>query len=123
MLRPRASTRNRSVKNSLLIGLIASLVGLASPVLAEEQADVTWIDVRSWVEHQVDSIDGDTHIHYTDIVEEVSEAFPDKSSPIRLYCAVGGRSGKAEKALKDAGYTDVVNVGGIDDARKLRGLE
>ena len=38
----------------------------------------------------------------------------DKSSPILLYCASGGRSGKSMKMLKDMGFQTVYNLeGGI----------
>lgn len=39
----------------------------------------------------------------------------DKTKPVVLYCAAGGRAGKAKKQLEDAGYTNVVNGGGLDD--------
>ena len=81
-----------------------------------------WIDVRTWAEYQIDHIDGDPRIHYTDIVEQVSEHVANKDTPIRLYCRSGGRSGKATEALMQAGYTNVENAGGIDDARRHRRL-
>lgn len=92
--------------------------------MAEEASApaVTWIDVRSWVEHQVDHIDGDPRISQGEIVAGVQQLGTDKSAPIRLYCARGGRAQTAADKLLAAGYTDVKNVGGIDDARGLRGL-
>jgi rhodanese-related sulfurtransferase len=39
-----------------------------------------------------------------------------KDRPIILYCASGGRSALAGKALKDMGYTRVHNLGGFKDA-------
>ena len=38
-----------------------------------------------------------------------------KDRPVILYCASGGRSALAGKALKDLGYTDVHNLGGFKD--------
>ena len=32
-----------------------------------------------------------------------------------LYCASGARSGMAARVLKQAGYADVVNAGGLGD--------
>jgi phage shock protein E len=32
-----------------------------------------------------------------------------------LYCASGARSGRAVQLLKQAGFTDVVNAGGLAD--------
>jgi len=85
-------------------------------------ADAAWIDVRSAIEHSIDNIEGDIRISHTDIVQEVTSLFPDKSTEIRLYCRSGARAGKAMTALNQAGYTSVSNAGGIDDARKERGL-
>lgn len=36
----------------------------------------------------------------------------DKSKPIVVYCAMGGRAGRAQAALRNAGFTQVVNGGG-----------
>ena len=108
----------------LLLALGAPFGALAEPEQtdAEQQSssEVVWIDVRSWLENQLDSIDGDLNIPVSGVLDGVTEQFPDKNTPIRLYCASGGRSGKALDQLIDAGYSDVENVGGIADVRKLR---
>ena len=39
----------------------------------------------------------------------------DKTKPIVVYCAKGGRAQKAKDQLDAAGYTHVVNGGGYDD--------
>ena len=38
-----------------------------------------------------------------------------KDKPIVLYCASGARSGQGARFLKQAGFNDVVNAGGLDD--------
>jgi phage shock protein E len=38
-----------------------------------------------------------------------------KDRAIVLYCASGARSAQAARLLKQAGFTDVVNAGGLDD--------
>lgn len=85
-------------------------------------AEVIWVDVRSSIEHSIDNIEGDARIPHGDIVEAISELFPDKNTQIHLYCRSGGRAEKAMSALVAAGYINVSNTGGIDDARKERGL-
>ncbi|MFT5082532.1 MAG: phage shock protein E [Lentisphaeria bacterium] len=86
-------------------------------------ADTQWIDVRSQLENKVDSIEGDRRISYDKIVPEVEQLFADKNTPIKLYCRSGGRAKKAKLSLKAAGYTQVENVGGINDARNVRKIE
>jgi phage shock protein E len=44
-----------------------------------------------------------------------------KGTPIYLYCAVGGRAEKARQSLQALGYTNVTNVGGLDNARQVAG--
>ncbi len=39
----------------------------------------------------------------------------DRSRPIVVYCAAGGRAAKAKTALDAAGFTHVINGGGLDD--------
>jgi phage shock protein E len=82
-------------------------------------AEAVWIDVRSAIEHKIDNIEGDLRISHGDIIE-VTNLYPKKNTAIRLYCRSGGRAGIALKALEKAGYTNVQNIGGIDDARKAR---
>jgi phage shock protein E len=100
------------------VALIATLI-FSSHCLAE----TIWIDVRSNLEHKIDSIEGDLRISHSDIVPEVQKLFPDKNAEIKLYCRSGGRAGEAAKALESAGYTHVESIGGIEDARKSRGIE
>ena len=85
-------------------------------------AETVWIDVRSKMEHSLDNIEGDIRISHDEIVENVENRFPDKNTEIRLYCKSGGRASRAISALKTVGYKNVSNAGGIQDARKERGL-
>jgi len=97
-----------------------------NPVLLFDGLDVgvekelVYIDVRTWFEHKINHIDGDPRIHISGLVKGVEGQFPDKSTPIRLYCAAGVRSGRGVEQLRQAGYLDVQNVGGIDDVKKHR---
>jgi len=100
----------------LLLALLITQPAIAAP-------DPVYIDVRTWAEYQIDHIDGDTRIHVSEIVEGVSQQFSDKQTPIRLYCRSGIRSGSALEKLKAAGYINVENLGGIDDARLKRGIK
>jgi phage shock protein E len=49
-------------------------------------------------------------------VEQLAEG--DKTKPIVVYCASGGRAAKAKTQLDAAGYSNVVNGGGVDDLRQ-----
>ena len=99
------------------LGLILMVFSFAS------WAEPTWIDVRSPQEYQQDHIEGDILIPHQDIVAQVQALYPSKTTSINLYCRSGGRAGKAKTALEAAGYTNVKNVGGINDARKQRSIQ
>jgi|GEM_PF-1193641 len=88
----------------------------------KSQDKTLWVDVRSDIEHRLDSIQGDIHAPHQHILEKITEAYPDKDTPINLYCLSGGRSSRAQKILQEAGYTAVKNVGGINDVRRMRKL-
>jgi len=47
----------------------------------------------------------------------------DKSKPVLIYCASGGRSAKSAKMYKDAGFTNVYNLLGGFRAWKAKDLE
>lgn len=52
-----------------------------------------------------------------------AKKFPtqDKTAKIYLYCNSGNRSGQATTILKKAGYTNVVDLGGLQDVKNLGG--
>jgi phage shock protein E len=62
-------------------------------------------------------------------VDYLSESFSqgvakfDKDKPVFVYCAVGGRSAKASKVLKDAGFKQIYNLKGAGYSQlKAKGL-
>ncbi len=79
------------------------------------------IDVRTPDEYAGDHLAQATNIpldqlgsHLAD-VEKLTGG--DKSKPVVLHCAAGGRAAKAKKLLEEQGYTNVVNGGGLDDLK------
>jgi len=88
--------------------------------IAHADEEPVYIDVRTWAEHKISHIEGDPRIHVSQIVEGVTAQFPDKSTPIRLYCVRGVRAQTAMERLQAEGYSDVENAGGIDHVRSLR---
>ncbi len=77
-----------------------------------------FVDVRSWVEYQVDGIADHTHIHYPDIADQIGQYANSKDQLVYVYCAVGARAENARQALLAEGYTRVVNLGGIDEVKR-----
>ena len=89
------------------------------PAWAEVPADAVWIDVRSPTEYASGHLQQATLIPFDGIEAGVARLQLSKDTPIYLYCAVGGRAEKAKQRLEALDYTNVTNVGGLEDARKL----
>ncbi len=76
----------------------------------------TWIDVRSADEYAQEHVSFARNVPHDDIVAGVAKLGLPRDEPIYLYCGSGRRAGLALEALEAAGYTRVVNLGGLDDA-------
>ena len=72
------------------------------------------IDVRTPAEFSDGAYPGAVNIPLAVLPARAHELEP-KSAPIVLYCASGARSGVGARILKQAGFADVVNAGGLDD--------
>lgn len=77
------------------------------------------LDVRSVEEYSGRHLDKSVNIPVDTLNGQMSEieklTSGDKTKPIVLYCQSGGRAGRAKTMLTAAGYTQVTNMGGIDD--------
>ena len=78
------------------------------------QAGARIIDVRSPAEFMDGAYPGAVNIPLNLIPVKMPELGP-KDAPIILYCASGARSGHAARILRQAGFTDVTNAGGLED--------
>ena len=74
------------------------------------------LDVRTAEEYRDGHIDGSVNIPL-DRISSVENIVKDKSTPLYVYCLSGGRSGQAVSYLKQMGYTNVKNIGGISSYR------
>ncbi|HEY5934487.1 MAG TPA: rhodanese-like domain-containing protein [Kofleriaceae bacterium] len=116
----------------LLIGILA--VGCASssspppaPTATKDVATAkTWIasgaaiiDVRTPDEFAEGHLERAINIPVQELPQRVADVERhlggDKTARLVLYCASGQRAGKAKQQLDAAGYTNVVNGGGLDD--------
>ena len=79
------------------------------------------IDVRSPEEFSAGHLDRAENIPVDQVEAKVdviaSKVGGDKSKQIVVYCASGGRSGRAKTTLEKAGFTNVINAGGYKDLR------
>jgi phage shock protein E len=76
-------------------------------------AGATIIDVRTPEEFRDGAYPGARNIPVSNLNAHLNEIPKDK--PVVLYCASGARSASAARAMKMAGFTDVINAGGLGD--------
>ena len=103
---------SRCALNALLLSLL-----LFTPLLSWAD-DAHWIDVRTAQEYAAGHVRQAVNIPYEEIAGRVAEVTTDKNELIYVYCRSGRRSGIAKETLDKAGYTHVVNVGGLEAALK-----
>ena len=75
------------------------------------------IDVRTQEEFQSGHIENASNIQWQNIATIQEKITKDKK--IYLYCRSGNRSQKATDILIKLGYTDVLNIGGLEEAAIL----
>ncbi len=95
-------------------------VSVADAILIAAERRI--IDVRELSEWNEGHIPTATLVPLADVPTTFETVVPDKSTPLLIHCAVGGRSGRASQYLAQIGYTDVVNLAGrIAEWRGLGG--
>ena len=70
------------------------------------------LDVRSSREYQSGHIP-DSHNLPLNHIESAADLVDDKDAKIFVYCQSGSRSRQAASALKNMGYANVKNIGGM----------
>ena len=80
------------------------------------------LDVRSADEYASGHLQGARNIPHDRIAAEIVAAVPDKTAVVILYCRSGRRAETAMKAMRDLGYENVSNFGGLEDAQERLGL-
>ena len=103
----------------LLIISLVLMISACSTVGTKPPEDI-WVDVRSVQEYEEEHLADTYNIPHTDISSQISGITTDKEAKIYVYCRSGRRADIAQKTLEAMGYTNVDNVGGIEDARELR---
>lgn len=94
----------------------------AAPAWADAvRSGALLIDVRSQGEWDQGHVDGARLLPVDQLEGRLAEveqwAGGDKSKPVVLYCRSGGRAGRAQDILTQAGFTRVENAGGYEAVR------
>ena len=75
------------------------------------------LDVREADEYRSGHIPGAWNLPLSTI--QTATLPEDLSTPLFVYCLSGGRSGRAVNYLKNAGYSYVKNIGGINSYKGI----
>lgn len=74
------------------------------------------LDVRTAEEYRAGYIDGSVNVPL-DKISSIENTVKDKSTPLYVHCYSGSRSGQAVAYLKQMGYINAKNIGGISSYR------
>lgn len=92
------------------------------PAMAQAKQDLVVIDVRTPAEY------GQSHLTQAQNIDFYSANFPaqinglDKNKTYKLYCRSGNRAGQAERMMKNMGFKNVENLGSLQNASKVLGM-
>ena len=78
-------------------------------------SSATLVDVRTLEEWNSGHLENAHHIEWQNILKLSETASKDQE--IYLYCRSGKRAERAKKILISSGYLDVINLGGLQEAR------
>jgi len=73
---------------------------------------INLVDVREDHEWAAGYIEGAFHLGRGIIERDIEKHFPDRSTPLVLYCGGGYRSALATYSLKEMGYKNVLSLKG-----------
>lgn len=81
-------------------------------VALEKEDNPQLIDVRTANEYAAGSINGAKNYDFLNGTFQKTMETLDKSKPVFVFCAVGGRSGKASALLQKNGFTQIIDLKG-----------
>ncbi|WP_066687542.1 rhodanese-like domain-containing protein [Christensenella intestinihominis] len=83
--------------------------------MMDVESGVVVVDVRTPEEYAEKHIEGAVNIPNEAISDTPPEALADKDAKLIVYCRTGVRSKQASDKLVNLGYTNVYDMGGIND--------
>lgn len=95
---------------------------LPDPPQIGRDEDLVFVDVRTRREWEQEHVAGAKLIPHTEMAQRWTELRKHKGRRVLLYCRTGSRSRVAAEILRDKGFENVENAGGLL-ALRLAGIE
>ena len=76
------------------------------------------LDVRQADEFNAGHIKGAVLVPHDTILEKIGAVVLDKNTPVYVYCRSGRRSAIVVEAMKKLGYTNLIDLGGMEEAKR-----
>lgn len=115
---------------SVVLGAVASLLALSllagcssTPSDVDVSTDAVIIDVRTPSEFTAGHLPDAQLIDFNAGELDAALETLDPQGEYFVYCRSGNRSGQAVAIMEDAGFTNVTDLGSIENAAKATGLE
>lgn len=101
---------------AVLLSLAACSAGVSAAGAVEVSADSIILDVRTADEYAAGHLDGAQRLDFN--AGEVAAAIPtlDPQAEYLVYCRSGNRAGQAIALMEQAGFTNVTNLGSLEQA-------
>lgn len=117
-----ARTLAASIAALAIVGAAALITGCSSAEAVEVSTDTIILDVRSPSEYAEGHLDGARLVDFNS--GEFRAALPDldPGAEYIVYCRSGNRSGQAVQMMEDAGFTNVRDLGPMENAARATGI-
>lgn len=90
-----------------------------SSTFNESSGPAVIIDVQRKQDYEAGHFPSAVNIPFNSISRDVPQMWPDKQQPIKVYSFDGRKSEKAVAILREMGYNNVLNLGGMKRAELL----
>ncbi|MGA0185885.1 MAG: rhodanese-like domain-containing protein [Ilumatobacteraceae bacterium] len=108
--------------STIALGACSSSDASSSRVDAAVIAESIIIDVRTPEEYVAGHLDGATLIDIKDASFDAKMAELDPNASYIIYCRSGNRSAQAVERMKEAGFTNLTDLGSLENASEETGI-
>ena len=107
---------------AVLLGLAACSSGPSAAGTIEVGANTVTLDVRTAEEYAGGHLEGSQMLDFNG--GEVAAAIPslDPEAEYLVYCRSGNRAGQTTDLMEEVGFSDVTNLGSLEEASEATGI-